>query len=509
MLRSSQSPVGAGVNPPTRGSALGAGIWLGVANAVNLGATTFVGIYLARLLPIAEFGRLAFALNANLLLMLVAGLGLTVGVTGEVARGRDRGPEVWANVAALAVLRVLSAALAVGCGVLATVLTGNSLVALAAVAAAGYIVQYFAVGILQGLLCTRAVSLLVVVQPVTYLGLVLWLQPSRAEAVMDAMVVAFLPALGLAGLLVAAQRLPWRRPAWGTLARLGRAVTMSGHSYLLTFLELAFLAIAVLVLGALGYYEQAAVLSIIFTLTRPLYGIWTAVLAAVYFPRLHSLASLAEPEARPLFDGFARAAGALSIPIALGLAVFAQPVLALLFGGRYDDFAGYLVGASPLVFFLALEALLTWTLLAQGGASGAILALTVRFGAVVAICAVVAVVPGSARWCLPLLIAVHVAAAAVGLLLALRWAVVLGRLQLPVRPLLLSTVLMAIGFIGIRYLEPPPYTTITQYALLTVEGLGVWVLGLIPLLMGHVSLDPLRARKGYVLSSSLASRFRR
>jgi len=480
-----------------RGSALGAGIWLGAASAVNLGATTVAGLYLARLLPIAEFGRLAFVLNAYLLLVLVAGLGLTVGVSAEVASGRSRGAaEVWENVAALAMLRLLTAALAVACGALVAALSGDPLLLLGTVAAASYIVQDFVAGILQGLLRTRTVSLLLVTQPVSYLAVILWLQPSRAEQVMEALVATFLPSLALAAAVVAALRLPWRRPTWGTLARLGRAVALSGHSYLLSFLQMGFLSVAILVLGALGYYAEAAVLSIIFTLVRPMYGIWTAVLAAGYFPRLHALGSLADPEARSLFDGFARAAGALSIPVGLGLAVFAQPVLALLFGGRYDGFATYLAGASPLVVLLALEGLITWTLLAQRGAVWASVALLARFSVVAAACLVVAVVPGSAAWCLPFLVAGHVIAGAVGVLLALRRAPGRAWLRLPLRPLLLSIAITGAGFVGLRYVVPPPYTAAAQFAVLAVVGLGSWLIGLYPLLSGRVPLGLVPARSG-------------
>jgi O-antigen/teichoic acid export membrane protein len=347
------------------------------------GLYALTSLYLVRTLPTEQYGRAAFGIYIYTLLQAVAGLGLGTGVLAEVARGRTSEGVAWPTVHALLWVRLFSIVpvLLVGFGWAA--LSGNVLPAMASVIAAPAIVADFLIGVLAGGLRTRAYVLVTLCQPASFLALLLLLRASTAESAL----IALGSALALSVLLAVAflgRRGSSRigRPRV-SLSELGHAVGVARNAYLIGTLNIGFTSIPIILLGALGRYAEAAALSIVLTLVRFAPEALGLAVVSTYFPRLKA-AEPRGPAAAALFGTFARLLAVLAIPATAGLAVLGRPLLAVLFGGRYDQLAPYLTVGSVLVVLLAAESLLIWTLVARNEGSIAIVAVALRLGVILA-----------------------------------------------------------------------------------------------------------------------------
>lgn len=340
-------------------------------------------LLLVRSLPTEEFGRVAFGLNAHMLLLTLFGFGLSTGVMAESV-GDGRGEVAAANVRVLFELRLLTLLPLVAVAAVWSALAGDIVPALAGVAASVYVVQDFLVGILAGQLRARSAAAVIVIQPVTYFGLLLGIGAHSAEQVLALLIVAIVVSLAAAAYLA----VPGGRRitlAAVSLAPLRASFGLAGYAYLLTLVNVGFMVLPVLVLGTLGRYAEAATLSIVLTLARFMPESLSLVTAAVYFPRLKALASMREPAWR-LFDTFGRLLGLAAIPAGIALALLGGLALNTLFGGRYDYLAPDLSIASLLVWTIPFDALLSWTLLARGGGRVALVAAATRLAIILGAC---------------------------------------------------------------------------------------------------------------------------
>jgi O-antigen/teichoic acid export membrane protein len=361
----------------SQGAILGSASLSAAAVLVTL-LLAVASLYLVRSLTTLEFGRVAFGTNIHLLLLTVAGLGLTTGVMSEVARSRRAGEDAWPRVRTLLALRIASVLAVLAVGAAWAVAAGTVLPALAGVAASLFIVQDFFVGMLAGqLLATRAAAV-IVTQPVVYLLILVVAGVSTAEQVLAAIIAALSASVCVEVALLA------RHPIWGRPWRLvpgslRHALEMSGYAYAITFLQIGFVVVPTIVLGSFGRFAEAAVLSIVLTLVRFVPDALSVVLTTVYFPRLAGLRA-DDPVRRSLSDTFVRLAALVAVPAALGLAIVGEPILGLLFSGRYLDLAPYLALASLLVVLLLAAASVAyarlagyslpwWTMDSGGGAS--------------------------------------------------------------------------------------------------------------------------------------------
>jgi len=375
-------------------------------------------IYLVRTLSTHEFGRAAFGINAHLLLLTLAGFGLTTGVTAEIARGRGSGGIAWDAVRTLAFARLATAIPLIAAGLVWASVAKDIVPAIAAVAASVFVMLDFLVGVLAGQLRSRAVAAVLVTQPASYALLLVLLNVSTAEAVLVAMVVALGFALVLAVGLQSRTVVSWfGRPALD-LAPLGHALWVARYAYLLTFLNMGLVVLPIVIFGTLNRFAQGAALSITLTLVRLVPEAFSLMIVSAYFPRLRALPGEGSDRTL-LFNGYARVVGMAAVPAALGLAILGEPLLDVLFAGRYNYLAPELAVASLLVIAMPIEALLTWTLVTDGAARTAVLALAARLVVVLAACVAFLLMTTDARSLVPLVLAYPVASAiAIGILLA-------------------------------------------------------------------------------------------
>ncbi len=357
------------------------------------GLWALTSLYIVRSLTAHEYGRLAFGIFIYTLMQAVAGLGLATSVMAEIARGRRSNNVSWPTVRALLWLRLGSTAplLLIGFGWAAT--SHNILPAMASVIGSIGIVAEFLIGVLAGGLRTRAYIVVILAQPATFAFLLVVLQIRTAEIGFTALGSALALSLLLAVAFLGPRGVHRVGRPQVSFAILGHAVGTARTAYLIYSLHIGFISIPIILLGVLGRYAEGAALSIVLTLIRFVPEALGLAVMSTYFPRLKGV-DPDGPEARALFATFARLLAVLAIPAAVGLAVTGRQVLAVLFGGNYDDLAPYLAIGSVLVVLLPAESLLTWTLVARNDGRTAILAIGIRLGLVLAACLAFVLVDG-------------------------------------------------------------------------------------------------------------------
>jgi O-antigen/teichoic acid export membrane protein len=348
---------------------------LTVAQVAVTGTFSLANLLIARSLVPAEFGRAAVGFNIQLVLIVVAGFGLTTAVIADSASSRAS-PRHVSSLLPLLTIRLTTAAVLVALACVWSFATRDPLVLLAGAGAAVFIVQDFLIGILKGELRATRAAIATVVQPVLFLAFVISFQLPRAEPILAASIAAFgvsLPfaAGGVARSIGAARRAQHeRRPDFADVRR------MAGFGYVLTFLQAGFFVAPILVLGSFGRYAEAAALSILMALVRVVPEVAAPVMEGVYFPRLRPIGL--RPAGLTLFRRGIAATLLLTVPAGLAIGLLAGPVLHLLFSGRYDHAAAYLPLLAPLVVAMPIEALLIWTLISSGSGRPALVALTAR-----------------------------------------------------------------------------------------------------------------------------------
>jgi|GEM_PF-6742589 O-antigen/teichoic acid export membrane protein len=453
-------------------------ISLGGAQLAATGLLALASLYLVRSLSTYEYGRTAFGLNINQLLLTFAGLGLGAGVLAEIAGVRRRGA-AWTTVHALLGIRMLSVIPILMVGFAWGAATSDTLPALAAVAASLFLVQDFLAVMLAGDLRSRASALVIVCLPVCYAGLLVFLHVGSAEAVLVALSAALLVALLLAIALLQRGTRGWIGWPRGSLAHLRRAFRVARNAYLIVVLQIGSYVVPIILLGALGRFADAAALSIVLTLIRFVPEALSFAVLTTYFPRLSAIDPV-DDEARALFGTFARLLGCLAIPAAAGLAVMAAPILALLFAGRYDFLAPYLTMGSLLVLALPIESLLTWTLVARGDGPFAVLGPGLRLVAVVIAC--LALVSTDALNPLPVVLIASAAGASLSIASQGLRIVHVRSLPWPAGTLTVYGLMVVVGYVALRAVSSGRASDIAMLVatgLLTVAllAVGAWLTG--------------------------------
>jgi O-antigen/teichoic acid export membrane protein len=435
-------------------------------------------LYLVRSLSTHEYGRLAFGLYVYTLLQAVAGLGLGTAVMAEVARGRASNGVSWPTVHALLWGRLLSTipVLLVGFGWAAA--SGNVLPAMAGVIACLGIVAEFLINVLAGGFRIRAYAATIIAQPATFLVLLVVLHFGTAEVVLiglgSALALSLLLGIGFLGLR-GSRRMGRPRV---TVDMLGHAIAVARNAYLIYTLNIGFVSLPIILLGATGRYAEAAALSIVMTLVRFAPEALGLAVISSYFPRLKAL-DVDGGEARALFGTFARLLAAIAIPAALGLAILGRPVLAVLFSGAYDGLAPYLAIGSVLVVLLPIESLLAWTLVGRNDGRTSILALALRLLVVLVACFAF-VVSGDLDSVLVVLIG-SVAGVLMSLAIQGLRTYRHARLSLPAREVAIYAFVAGLAYVGLRAVMPGDASNLViviaaGLATVPVLGLGALIL---------------------------------
>jgi O-antigen/teichoic acid export membrane protein len=420
------------------------------AQVAVTGLFALAGLYLVRSLSTHEYGRAAYGLNIHLLLLTVAGLGLTTGVMAEIARGRRSAGVSWSTVHSLFVVRAISVVPVLLVGLLWAEASSDLLPFVASVTASLFIVMDFLIGVLAAEMRTQSTALVIICQPVWYVLLLVFLSVSTAEGVLVALGAALAVSLAVAAVLLAGRTLRWIRWPRVTFGPMRHAIGVARFAYVMVLLQIGFFVLPIILLGSLERYTEAASLSIVLTLVRVVPEALALAVIWMYYPRLNALDPLGR-EARALFHTFAGILAFVAVPAALGLAIVGGPLLAVLFADRYVYLAPYLAIGSVLVLLLPAESMLNWTLLSRGEGRIAVAALTIRLVVVLVAC-LVFLQAAASPWQLALLLMAFATGAAASVVIQVIRARRTQHLPMAAGPLALYAGVTATSLLGVRVL---------------------------------------------------------
>ncbi|MFN8633883.1 MAG: hypothetical protein U0893_08520 [Chloroflexota bacterium] len=389
--------ISGGSDPKPASSAAGLGRLVGgamavtVAGGIALAATVGLGLLLARAFDPASYGRTNVLLNEWLILNLVSGFGLTVGATAASARWRVGGGQDEWDV--LHLLRLVTLLFPLAVGAVWSLVQSDPFHTVVGLAVCGFMIQDFYIGSLQGAGRFGAASLVVAFQPLLFVGTVgvaLLAGLASPGLVIWALFASNAAAAGLGAILVASGLptfLPRRRISW---PQARRCIALNLSFQVITFLQYGFVSLPIVIVGNAGQYAEAALLSVVLTLVRLVLVFLGPVLTGFYYARTCQLVEGGDHrEVRRSFGLAARLATLAGLAWAIGLASFPTLAIGTLYGRGYLDAASLLVTMMPLAPLLALDSVLTWTLIAQRRAGAVVLALGLRLsiglGAVLAV----------------------------------------------------------------------------------------------------------------------------
>jgi O-antigen/teichoic acid export membrane protein len=351
-----------------------------VAGGIALAATVVLGLLLARALDPAAYGQTNVLLNEFLILNLVSGFGLTVGATAAAAKLQvGSGQDEWD---VLHLLRFTTLVCPLAAGAIWSVVQADPLHLVVGLAVCGFMVQDFYIGSLQGTGRFGAASTIVAFQPLLFVGAVggaLLAGTASPALVVWALFASNAVAAGLGAALVAMGQdsfLPQRRTTW---PQARQRIALNLAFQVITFLQYGFVSLPIVVIGNAGQYAEAGLLSIVLTLVRLVLVFLGPVLTGFYYARTCQLVERGDrSQLRQSFQLTARLATLAGLAWAVGLAAFPTLAIGTLYGSSYLDASSLLVVMMPLAPLLALDSVLTWTLIAERRAGTVIVALGLR-----------------------------------------------------------------------------------------------------------------------------------
>jgi O-antigen/teichoic acid export membrane protein len=353
---------------------------VGIAQLVNTVLFATASLFLARSLIPFEYGRFAFGLSTQTLMVVAGGLGLTTAVTAAVARARAEGILSSPVISTLLLVR-LASILAVGvvAGTWAR-LTQDVIPLLSGLAAGSFLLLDFLLGIMRGQLRATSVAIVAIVQPACYLAIVVVARPEDAASALIAIVGSIAITLLCAILLTAGRQRPSAPRSGPSVSHLRGVANVATYAYALVLLQHGYTIFPIILLGLFGMYQEAAELSLLMAIVRLLPEGIGAALSADYFPRLHS--TVRGWERNRLFRRYLVGIVGTTFAAASLLVVFGPTVIHEAFLGKYDDLARFIPVAALLIVGLPIEALLAWTLLSGGHGGIAVTALATRLAMV-------------------------------------------------------------------------------------------------------------------------------
>lgn len=381
-------------------------------------STTIAGLVAAHSLAPAAYGRVSYFFSIFGFVVLLGSMGLTTQITMQVARlvGAAQSHATADVALPLLLARLGTLALLSALALLLGAWLDDRIVSYAGMAGVLALLAQFQWGMTRGLGKTRLSAALQLGQALLYVAVVVIWARTSPERMYIAVVVTYAASL-------AASIPPCRQvlSGWSHTLRVGlwRRVdkVSSLRLYLVSLLIAPFGALAVAVLGRLSRFHDAALFSIVMTLTLALPMITHMIITFEYYPRLCQFGPAASHSARAWLDVFYRLFGALAITAVVVLAICPLAVITTLFPVSYAPAALPLAGMAGATGLIAVGQLLEWTLMGRGEPGWALAGAGVQFAVLIAAVYLFVALPA-----LPLvwLAAGHCVAAAAG---TITWAI--------------------------------------------------------------------------------------
>ncbi|NWJ45687.1 MAG: oligosaccharide flippase family protein [Chloroflexi bacterium] len=347
-------------------------ILMSFVSALMVFLNALSGFYVARNLIPYEYGRLTYFTSLFLIVSLVFGFGLTVSAIQHLSRFNivKNYSELNRMFYSLFLMRLsvlLPLLLLSGC---LSLITGDDLYFLVGLAASLSVVADFLCGVFQGLQQIWRTALLYLLQPIAFIVLLVAGLNQSSKSVILALELSFGLACVLGILLLWGTGIARPLLKFFSLPHIKVALPISGQSYTISLFQTLYYTYALVWLGSLNQYGEAALLNIAWTLVRILPLGLTPLLNTVLFPRLRSLVTSIDDlndrkkAASNLVAIYFKGVVVLGLSVSALMAFFPEIVIEFFYTSKYLAAAPILVILAPTVLFLGLEPLLTVTLIA-------------------------------------------------------------------------------------------------------------------------------------------------
>lgn len=339
-------------------------------NIVVLTVNSVASLIVARSLPHEEYGEVAYYLSTFLLISLLAGLGLTDQATRIVAEKKGRGDtdSLERSVAELFGLRVASAFFVLVPIGAWTLLSGQRAILLCGFAAVLALFLDFCAGIFRGHQYYAELASTLLVQPLLYLALLLTHRPQSSESVLGLLLASFGFATGFVLVVAKVRRLLPLAPSIKGIYRNKKPLFLgsAGVFYVLALTQVAFGTLGTFVLGRMGLFAAAALLSIALTAIRLLNSLLPPAVVSVYYPRATALLRKGQKEnAQRLFTRFLLPMAVVALGGAAILFYFGDLLIPLLYTAEYREAVPFLRILAPTGALLAMDSLMIWTMVSH------------------------------------------------------------------------------------------------------------------------------------------------
>ncbi len=439
--------------------------------------TLVSGLYIARQLNPQQYGQYAYMANVFLLMLLFLGFGLSSQISKDAA---EHDPEATATfqerLRGLIALRIGTALLAIVSGTLLWLISSDIVYLYAGADAALFMCVDFVVAMFSGLQYIKRVALLLLVQPVTFILLLLvipfgdeiavyrmFLVSQIASAAMALLLGVNLPALHVMPRFLAIKHLPW-------------SDMVAGQVYIIVLLQTAYSAYGVTLLGALKHYDDAGEVSIALTIVRMLPLLFGSLITVLYYPRLCSIHKQGHHQQ---FQHTTYVVYQVSTIIAAGCAalliVYSDIIVHLLYTSRHAAAIPLLRLVACMSLFSIIDQVLTWTFVASDQAAKALPPLIARMGLMIVTLPLALIVDPAL---LPQIVAGgYIGSSLAGWLFQLHATQFIKIFRAAGFTLAMVTVGLAIGFIA-RFVIPWPHIPYSEEGSLVVAAVCYAVLGI-------------------------------
>ncbi len=349
-------------------------VFVWICGAIAPISTALVGLVLARLLPTAGYGQVAFFFSILGLVILLGSMGLTTQVVAVTSRYVSlEQPTILAQeVGQLLALRLLSLGLFLLIALI-TFAAGQTIIALGIGIGALVLLNGFTVGILQGGKFVLLATVLQVLPALVYLIGILILQVNEPGSVYllagSSYLITFLVAVSRVPAIVSLKP----KHLLVTPRNLLANMLVAGRVYIVTLALASFGMYGAMVLGSSGRFVETSAFALSFSLISFPATALTLVLTVLFHPKLCSLVARGSfQEAADWFDGFYRICMAGAVAIASVLFTHSHFTITFLFSTKYAFAASVLEWLAPAVIFSTLSQLLSVNMLGHEAFRGAL-----------------------------------------------------------------------------------------------------------------------------------------
>lgn len=333
---------------------------IGVVQFGTMIINLFIGLFVARILGIEEYGKFSYFVSLFSLVALLISFGFAREATRRVVSNDLH----MSDYSELTFARYVSVFISVVCGFIIYLYFRDFTYILATLSGAIYALYQYYIGGFSGLRKVWPLTLLIVAQPVIYGGLLMMIAVDGADKVALLLVASQFCSLIIAIVLSIVYKEMRIKVRSINLLRIIRMARNLIANYIITILQVSYPLIGISTLGIVKDYTGAGSLNIANSLVGFLPVIMGTLSYSVFYPRI--CADVAKKNSIGVMNTvklFFFVGSIVSVGCAVVSAVFADDIVILVYTIKYVDASLLVSLLSPLCFFGFADHLFTWLLI--------------------------------------------------------------------------------------------------------------------------------------------------